>query len=215
MDAVEQYQAVQRQLRDARDTICLLAAQNRISRSTIDHLTAENQGLRDQLKTQAQRPRGGAQAKNLSTQGDVGPAVKHDRTAHGPHEPTPSGPISGKCARGFQQTTTHRSSTMSRFISWLTGAATAVLIVAAAALAPVTAPAAAKTAIALPSGAGPNSIVLPSIRPNSASGAGITGGANRGARIALPSGAGPNSIVLPSPRPNSTPKTEAELIRSA
>jgi hypothetical protein len=50
MDAVEQYQAVQRQLRDARDTICLLAAQNRISRSTIDHLTAENQGLRDQLK---------------------------------------------------------------------------------------------------------------------------------------------------------------------
>ena len=36
-----------------------------------------------------------------------------------------------------------------------------------------------------------------------------------GARIALPSGAGPNSIVLPSARPNSTPKTEAELIRSA
>ena len=49
MDSVEQYQAVQRQLRDARDTIGL-AAQNRVARQTIDHLTAENQSLRDQLK---------------------------------------------------------------------------------------------------------------------------------------------------------------------
>jgi hypothetical protein len=49
MDSVEQYQAVQRQLRDARDTIGL-AAQNRVARQTIDHLTAENQSLRDPLK---------------------------------------------------------------------------------------------------------------------------------------------------------------------
>jgi hypothetical protein len=49
MDSVEQYQAVQRQLRDAHDTIGL-AAQNRVARQTIDHLTAENQSLRDQLK---------------------------------------------------------------------------------------------------------------------------------------------------------------------
>jgi hypothetical protein len=50
MDSVEQYQAVQRQLRDARDTIGLLAAQNRVARQTIDHLTAENRRLRGQLK---------------------------------------------------------------------------------------------------------------------------------------------------------------------
>ena len=49
MDSVEQYQAVQRQLRDARDTIGL-AAQNRVARQTIDHLTAENQGLRNRFK---------------------------------------------------------------------------------------------------------------------------------------------------------------------
>ena len=50
MDSVEQCQAVQRELRDARDTICLLAAQNRVARQTIHHLAAENQRLRDQLK---------------------------------------------------------------------------------------------------------------------------------------------------------------------
>ena len=50
MDSVEQYEAVQRQLRDARDTIGLLAAQNRVARQTIDHLTAENHSLRDELK---------------------------------------------------------------------------------------------------------------------------------------------------------------------
>jgi hypothetical protein len=73
---------------------------------------------------------------------------------------------------------------MSRFTSLLAIAVTAAfLIVAAAALTPVTAPATAKTAIALPS-SGPNAGVV----------VGIMGARDRGVRIALPS-SGPSAGV--------------------
>jgi hypothetical protein len=50
MDSVEQHQATKRQLRDAHDTICHLAAKNRIAREIIDYLAAENLTLHEHLR---------------------------------------------------------------------------------------------------------------------------------------------------------------------